>query len=1473
LAYGNNKKSIDDLDHLFINHETSHRINVLTLKDFELYNGKLDLILDWIQEVFSIFIQPISSRLYSLHRRYSSLLETEEMMIKFDLSNSSCEQLRQIFYKRCKTTIKAELSLENWIDWLTLAGYGTSPLLTIIFVAKLGTIKNIWRFIDFSEFCMVFGTGSIESKSNSICKSFHQFYLNQLKRANANLSETGYNGECMTGNSITSDDEDEDTRIYSNLYSHDDENIKIIVDKEIMRKMIILLATKHDPSVVNNKDNINNDTNIKKDDPISMSNNELNENDSTLSTSFTTIPTTDTNSPLIDNLTSTSDDKLILNEEEILFLPYSLRIGILKIEELSSPTLQEYSNLIIDHIDNLPAIHELSMAVCCLFGIRPSSPLLEKEFIMELMLKRQAEFPQTRSNPFGPIGTKWAVISKNWWDTWRFYVGHKRLPNSDNNYYDDSPKEPSSIDNWKILNKVGVKQLLHGSVNGLHLEVIPPTVYQAVHLWYGGGPKVIRSVISNNNSRGELELFPLCLKICTCDNKGKTNESETELLFSKTLTIAEVCKDLCQYRNISFDKVRLWNYSRKSWKEQYIISPELTLDEANLQGGQVVLFEISLSNNRWPRSSLHTTLENEEEEIINNNKDKSNIKQLSNEKINLTNAIKNNKGLIGLDNLGNTCYLNSSLQALLHTEQLRDYFLSKSHFKDVNKLNKFGYQGKLSSSFGKLAMELWTSNKSSINISTFYKLVGSLNSQFAGNQQQDAQELLSWVLDGLSEDLNLVKDKPYTVQPDSDDRPDSVLAQIWWENHLKRDLSVIQAIFTGQFKSLITCKCGHTSARFEAFNFLTVPIPEETEKHLIVHVLPISVSYATVCSVHVKKDANINDIIREVKLLSLPTISTESIFIPAEVISSKLHSLCPLDKKVSTILDSDNIFLFEVQFTPTKVIKLTNNLNNKSSLNGGNIELKSVGISSTLHVNEKKMNEDINIKLDNSISIINNNNVNNTDSNNEIIMANRNTTPSIKYNRIIFSQRRVVLSDNICRDYFRMDCFGLPLVMVIPSDCSANNIYNLIRIKVSSYLKSPVSGLTDNGNINSRQTNSNSTAQINSNGKHYVDTDEALGGKIPSGGFWLRSILGGSVAGGVCSRCPWISKCHGCIIPNDDNIMNLKDGESIAIDWHFIVFEELLNTKLASEVRKHQSVLNKNKIEERVLPFSKCLEKFIEDEKLEDIICPKCKSFDDLSKRLTIWRPPPVLIVQLKRFQFDRTSRRKLNNKIDFPLDGFDIGPFLAPSKQLDMIKSKIKEEGLMQSVSIDAKGDMKELNKEGSTEGKVDNNDDDNEEDICTIYDLYAAVHHIGALGGGHYVATIRDCSNENESVDNKDNWYYFNDNHVKTIMDNNDVSSSSAYVLFYMRRDAKGLPVQDLLGEYNLISSYKVDNNEDEDDIRPPSTDSADSVEQPIARKKKTISVSKDASFDHDDEEDDENFTDSNKKHYSLSDNCKMQ
>jgi ubiquitin carboxyl-terminal hydrolase 4/11/15 len=61
-------------------------------------------------------------------------------------------------------------------------------------------------------------------------------------------------------------------------------------------------------------------------------------------------------------------------------------------------------------------------------------------------------------------------------------------------------------------------------------------------------------------------------------------------------------------------------------------------------------------------------------------------------------------------------------------------------------------------------------------------------------------------------------------------------------------------------------------------------------------------------------------------------------------------------------------------------------------------------------------------------------------------------------------------------------------------------------------------------------------------------------------------------------------------------------------------------------------------------------------------------------------------------------------------------------------------------------------------------------------IYDLYAVANHYGTMMGGHYTAFCKNFFDQK--------WYEFNDERVSRINED-EVVSSSAYVLFYRRRD----------------------------------------------------------------------------------------
>jgi ubiquitin C-terminal hydrolase len=224
------------------------------------------------------------------------------------------------------------------------------------------------------------------------------------------------------------------------------------------------------------------------------------------------------------------------------------------------------------------------------------------------------------------------------------------------------------------------------------------------------------------------------------------------------------------------------------------------------------------------------------------------------------------KGLSGLANLGNTCFMNSSLQCLCHTPSLMYAFLSGQYKDDLNTDNPLGLGGKLASAFGGLLSKVWRPGASFVTPKHFKWQLAKFAPQFGGYSQQDSQELLAFLLDGLHEDLNRIKDKPYKEEKDSDGRPDEEVALEAWENYRARNDSVVVDTFQGLYKSTLKCpKCNHTSVKFDPFMYLSLPLPSPKRRTFQITIVdqfeprdPLSIS------IRLSKLAHIGELAREV---------------------------------------------------------------------------------------------------------------------------------------------------------------------------------------------------------------------------------------------------------------------------------------------------------------------------------------------------------------------------------------------------------------------------------------------------------------------------------------------------------------------------------------------------------------------------------------------------------------------------------
>ncbi|CAH8449509.1 unnamed protein product [Dicrocoelium dendriticum] len=187
---------------------------------------------------------------------------------------------------------------------------------------------------------------------------------------------------------------------------------------------------------------------------------------------------------------------------------------------------------------------------------------------------------------------------------------------------------------------------------------------------------------------------------------------------------------------------------------------------------------------------------------------------------------------IGLQNLGNTCYMNAALQSLLHTRALVTFFLRGLDTCFTNSENPLGYGGALSTQFQRLFTGMWSKSNCLDELRGLKTLVTNSLPTFAGTEQQDSLEFLIFLLDGLHEDMNEGSSAASTANTsDVDARKVDRLqhASIAWNEYLRRNKSIIVSTFQGQLLSTVCCQvCSRESATFDTFMYLSVPISTQS---------------------------------------------------------------------------------------------------------------------------------------------------------------------------------------------------------------------------------------------------------------------------------------------------------------------------------------------------------------------------------------------------------------------------------------------------------------------------------------------------------------------------------------------------------------------------------------------------------------------------------------------------------------------
>ena len=240
-----------------------------------------------------------------------------------------------------------------------------------------------------------------------------------------------------------------------------------------------------------------------------------------------------------------------------------------------------------------------------------------------------------------------------------------------------------------------------------------------------------------------------------------------------------------------------------------------------------------------------------------------------------------------------------------------------------------------------------------------------------------------------------------------------------------------------------------------------------------------------------------------------------------------------------------------------------------------------------------------------------------------------------------------------------------------------------------------------------------------------------------------------------CFRCSTGKHCSGCPLPIDDEAVALTASElprwgserselklTLALEWDIASAFPRYDAERETVVEAGgagSSTLASGEETQRV-HLSDCIAAFTKEETLteqDQWWCSACKDFRCATKKMDLFSLPRLLIIHLKRFAYTSRSREKISTFVDFPIAALDLSHLAHPST------AQAADGGAPPAPAL---------------------------------YDLWAVSNHMGGLGGGHYTAYVKNRVTGG--------WYLHDDSRVTPVSEE-DIKTSSAYVLFYSSRE----------------------------------------------------------------------------------------
>ena len=182
---------------------------------------------------------------------------------------------------------------------------------------------------------------------------------------------------------------------------------------------------------------------------------------------------------------------------------------------------------------------------------------------------------------------------------------------------------------------------------------------------------------------------------------------------------------------------------------------------------------------------------------------------------------KNKPILIGLNNIGATCYMNASLQCLSNTKKLTEYFLT-NYEDNRNKI--------MSHQYYKLIKHLWNEENNNISYSpnSFKEVLSKENPLFAGIAANDAKDLINFLIERLHQELNIaLKNNSVDNYNQIDQTNEAAVFNDFIKDFNTNFNSPISRCFYGILETKSQCQgCKIIKYNFQVYSFLEFPLQQ-----------------------------------------------------------------------------------------------------------------------------------------------------------------------------------------------------------------------------------------------------------------------------------------------------------------------------------------------------------------------------------------------------------------------------------------------------------------------------------------------------------------------------------------------------------------------------------------------------------------------------------------------------------------------